>query len=159
MHTKGDNSTGLGTILLSIAAIALAGTVGTVGLMQQAGDFGPKVGDIVAFDPLRQFPRDMKAQIAAESAQAPSAGCLLDVRAMHAEGGSVVIEAKQPGERPSFRVHWAGQHTSDSRDCGSSAELVLDQDDIETLVMAAGGYGAVRQAQGAPLVRSGTSIP
>src|SRR6185312_10349716 len=99
-------------------------------------------GDIVAFDPLRRVSIDSTAQLVANAAQAPSAGCVLDVRAMYAGGGSVVVEAKQPGDRPRFRVHWAGQRTSDSRDCGDSAELLLDQDDIEALAMAAGGFGA-----------------
>lgn len=143
VQAKDSNSAGVGSILLSIAAIALAGAVGTVGLLQNVGDLGPKVGDIVTFDPLRRGAVDDKAQINATTAAAPSAGCVLDVRAMHAGGGSVVVEARQPGERPSFRVHWAGQRTSTSRDCGTSAELLLGPDDIEVLALAAGGYGAM----------------
>ena len=144
MQAKGSNSSGVGGALLGIAAFALAGMVGTLSLLREVGELGPKVGDIVAFDPLRQFSRDMKAQIAAMPADGGSgAACVLDVRAIHATGGSVVIEAKQPGTRTAYRVHWAGPRTSESAtDCGSSAELLLGLDDIETLAMAAGGYGA-----------------
>ncbi len=148
MQAKGGNSSGVGGMLLGVAAIALAGMVGTLSLLREVGELGPKVGDIVSFDPLRQFSRDMKAQIAAEPADGrPGATCVLDVRAIHATGGSVVIEAKQPGTRIAYRVHWAGPRTSEGgRDCGSSAELLLGLDDIETLAMAAGGYGAATGA-------------
>ena len=142
MQAKDSNSTGVGGVLLSLVAVILAGAIGTVSLVQNVGDLGPRVGDIVAFDPLRTASVDSTAQLPAVAAEASLAGCVLDVRAMHAGGGSVVIEAKQPGERPRFRVHWAGQRTSASRDCGNSAELLLNQDDIEALAMAAGGYGA-----------------
>jgi hypothetical protein len=158
VQAKDSNSLGVGSILLSIAAIALAGAVGTVSLLQNVGELGPKVGDIVQFDPSRRASVDDKAQIHARPALAQLAGCVLDVRAMHDGGGSVIVEAKEPGDRPSFRVHWAGQRTSNARDCGSSAELLLDQDDIETLAMAAGGYG-VSPKPGAPVSHARTSIP
>ena len=151
MQAKDSNSTGVGGVLLSLAAIVLAGTVGTVSLMQNVGDLGPKVGDIVAFDPLRRAAVDSTTPLVAVAAEEPLAGCLLDVRAMHAGGGSVVIEAKQPGDQPRFRVHWAGKRTSDSRDCGGSAELLLDQDAIEVLALAAGGFGALPHRPGAGL--------
>ena len=149
VQAKDSNSTGVGSVLLSLVAIILAGAVGTIGLVQNVGDLGPKVGDIVSFDPQRKASAGDKAQINATAAEAPLAGCVLDVRAMPAGGGSVIIEAKQPGDRPRFRVHWSGQHTSDSRDCGGSAELLLDQDDIEALAMAAGGFGAEPHMLGA----------
>ena len=159
MQAKDSNPTGVGSILLCLTAVVLAGAVGTVGLMQNLGDLGPKIGDIVTFDPLRWPPVNDKTQIDAASAEAPLAGCVLDVRAIRASGGSVVIEAKQPGDRPRYRVHWAGQRTSDSRDCGDSAELLLDQDDIEALAMAAGGFGASPHGMSdTRLARSGTAV-
>ena len=52
-------------VLLGIVAIALAGMVGTIGLIHQVGEFGPKVGDIVSFDPLDPISRDMHARLTA----------------------------------------------------------------------------------------------
>jgi hypothetical protein len=83
-------------ILLGIAAIALAGMVGTIGLIHQVGELGPKVGDMVSFDPLDPISRDMHARLPAMLADdRPGVACVLDVRAMHANGGSVVIEAHE----------------------------------------------------------------
>ena len=57
MRTNESKSSGLGSVLLGMAALALAGMVGTIGLIQQVGDLGPKVGDIISFDPQDSFPR------------------------------------------------------------------------------------------------------
>jgi hypothetical protein len=125
-----------------MTALALACMVGTIGLLHQVAEFGPKVGDIVTFDPLDPMSRDMKAQVTASPINQPGRTCLLDVRTMHAAGGSLVIEARMPQPQPGFRVHWAGGGSSDgSGNCGGSADLVIDQQDIEILAMAAGGFG------------------
>ena len=134
---------GIGTILLGMAAIALAGMVGTIGLIRQVGDIGPNVGDIVVFDPLDSMSRDMKARVTAvHTGSQHGVACVLDVRAMHAGGGSLVIESRQPMTTNGLRVHWAGARSADDgAGCGSSAELLLNQDDVEVLAMAAGGFG------------------
>jgi hypothetical protein len=148
---------GVGTILLAMAAIALAGMVGTIGLIRQVGDIGPTVGDIVAFDPLDSMSRDMKASVTAvRTGSQHGVACILDVRAMHAGGGSLVIESRQPATTNGLRVHWAGARTADdATSCGSSAELLLNQDDIEVLAMAAGGFG-VPSARGFHLWSAGS---
>jgi hypothetical protein len=144
MRVNDGKSSGLGTVLLSMAALALAGMVGTISLIHQVGELGPKVGDIISFDPLESMPRDMKARIAASLADDPrGTACTLDVRTIHANGGSLIIETRVPGTTPLYRVHWAGPRSSMSgADCGTSAELMLSQDDLEVLAMAAGGFGA-----------------
>jgi hypothetical protein len=143
MRANETKSGGAGTVLLSIAAVALAGMVGTIGLINQVGELGPKVGDLVAFEPMEQMSRDIRARIAAIPADdTPSVACVLDVRVMHADGGSVIIEAREPRSAFGYRVHWSGQHSSnDGADCGSSADLLVSLEDVETLAMAAGGYG------------------
>ena len=70
---------------------------------------------------------------------------------MHDHGGSLVIEARLPQIQRGFRVHWAGRHTSnDGADCGTSAELLVNQDDLEVMAIAAGGFGvaAAKLARG-----------
>jgi hypothetical protein len=54
----------------------------------------------------------------------------------------VVIEASQPQTNSGYRVHWAGASGSDEpAHCGASADLLLNREEIETLALAAGGYG------------------
>ena len=156
MRANDSNSSGAGTVLLSIAAIALAGMVGTIGLIHQVGELGPKVGDIVAFDPLDAMSRDMHARLPAITADnKPGVACVLDVRAMHANGGSVIIEGREPRTSFGYRVHWAGARSSnDGADCGSSADLMINLEDVEVLAMAAGGYGVPASKQSSILWRS-----
>lgn len=143
MRANDSNSSGLGTVLLGIAAVMLAGMAGTIGLVQHVGELGPKVGDIIAFDPLDSMARDMQARLPAMAAnETPGVACVLDVRTMHANGGSLIIEAREPGASFGYRVHWAGSRSSnDGADCGASADLLVNVQDIEVLAMAAGGYG------------------
>ncbi len=143
MRADHGNSSGIGTVLLSILAIALAGMAGTIGLIRSVSEFGPSVGDIVSFDPLDSMSRDIHARLAAMPADGkPGVACVLDVGAMHAGGGSVVIESRQLGTDLGYRVHWAGaQSSGDAADCGASADLLVSMEDIEVLAMAAGGYG------------------
>src|ERR1700723_3006141 len=143
MRANESKSSGLASVLLGTAALALAATVGAIDLLKHIGDFGPKVGDIVTFDPRESFSRDMRARIKAMSADAlHPTRCVLDVQAMHDHGGSLVIEARLPQIQRGFRVHWAGRHTSnDGAECGTSAELLVNQDDLEVMAIAAGGFG------------------
>jgi hypothetical protein len=143
MRANGGNSSGASSVILGVVVLGLAGTVGTIGLLRQVGEFGPKVGDIVSFDPHETLSPDMPAKIAATRASDRSEHtCILDISAMQASGGSVVIEARQPQTSSGYRVHWAGALSSDDpANCGASADLLLNQEDIEILALAAGGYG------------------
>ena len=47
MQANGRDLSGLTSVILGTVVIALAGMVGTIGLLRQAGELGPKVGDIV----------------------------------------------------------------------------------------------------------------
>lgn len=143
MRANDSKSSGIGTVLLGITAIMLAGMAGTISLIHQVGELGPKVGDIVSFDPLDPMSRDLRGRLPAIPADdRPGVACVLDVRTLHANGGSVVIEARAPRTTFAYRVHWAGSRSSDDgTNCGSSADLLVNLEDIEMLAMAAGGYG------------------
>ena len=149
MRANDSKSSGVGSVLLGVAAVMLAGMVGTIGLINQVGELGPKVGDIVSFDPLDPISRDMHARLPAIPVDdRPGVACALDVRVMHANGGSMIIEAHVPRSSFSYRVHYAGARSSnDSADCGSSVDLLVNQEDIEVLAMAAGGYGVPASKQ------------
>ena len=75
---------------------------------------------------------------------------------MHANGGSVIIEAREPRADFGYRVHWAGPRSSnDGTNCGSSADLLMNLEDIEVLAMAAGGYGVPAGKQAGILLAFG----
>jgi len=87
----------------------------------------------------------MSASLPAMSANGrPGVACVMDVRTIHANGGSVIIEAREPRAAFGYRVHWAGARSSDDgTNCGSTADLFMNLEDIEILAMAAGGYGVL----------------
>ncbi len=110
MRANDSKSSGAGSVLLGVVAIALAGMVGTIGLINQVGELSPKVGDIVSFDPTDSISRDMHALLPAMPADdRPGVACALDVRTIHANGGSLIIEAREPRTDFAYRVHWAGR--------------------------------------------------
>jgi len=142
-NTHEHKASGVITVLLGVAAIALAGMVGTIGLIRSVGELGPKVGDIVSFDSRDPMSRDMRARVSAIPADnLPGVACVLDVQTMHAGGGSLIVESRLSLNDYGLRVHWAGARSApDGTGCGSSADLLLNSEDLETLAMAAGGFG------------------
>ena len=51
----------------------------------------------------------------------------MDIRTIHANGGSVIVESRVPGPGRGYRLHWAGARSSNNAasDCGVSADLLL----------------------------------
>ena len=147
MRANDSKSSGIGTVLLGVTAVALAGMVGTVGLLQTVGDLGPKVGEIVSFDPMNAASRDMKVEITTVRADDRSGTtCVLDAGTMRANGGSLIVEARLPQTPTRFRVHWAGGGSSPgATNCGAAADLLLTQEDLDLIAMAAGGFGVVER--------------
>lgn len=140
------------TVLAIILAAPLTVCVGIVYLLH-AVELGPVVGDIVAFNSTAEL-RDL-TQLRIPAVYVPADGgakgalarsCVLSPSVMAASGGSLVIEAKEGARPPSYRVHWAGQHTDQgSSDCGASADLTVALSDIRVLANAAGGFGVDRK--------------
>ena len=61
---------------------------------------------------------------------------------MAANGGSMIIEAREETLPPRFQLHWAGQHTAKGLgDCGNAADLTLNRYDLQRLANSAGGFG------------------
>jgi hypothetical protein len=57
-----------------------------------------------------------------------------------------VVEQRFAGSRL-YRVHWAGQRTSnDTSDCGSAAELLVSRFDLQLLTNVVGGAGVEHRA-------------
>lgn len=120
--------------------VALLGIGGIIRLVQSAAELGPQVGDILTFEPGQRLAYDPPPQVTAARAGLPD--CTLDVAVLQRLGGSLVIEARTPLPDRLFHLRWAGSHTSNGlADCGHAAELVLDQEKLSVLALAAGGYG------------------
>jgi hypothetical protein len=158
VHHHQERFKGAYTVALIILLILLVGMVGLAGairLAQSAAELGPQVGDIVNFDPARRVPRDSPPGLTVNRDGASS--CVIDIRTLHRLGGSLVVESRTPRPNRAYRVHWAGKQSAEGTDnCGTSADLTLDDDTLDILAMAAGGFGASnRQPAAGQAWRSG----
>jgi hypothetical protein len=117
---------------LLVSGVAMVAAATTV-------DLGPKVGDILVFRAGARMPTDW--DFTARSATQPTATCTLRPEVMAVAGGSLVVEERNDKPR-TYRVHWAGNHTSPgATDCGATAELILQHADLQLLSNAVGGPG------------------
>ena len=129
--------------------------VGTIGLINQIDDFGPKVGDIVSFDPLDPMSRDMHARLPAMPVNEQAGRRLRPGRADHARQRRQRDRRVRETRGPASATGCTGPErtaATDGADCGASADLLVNLDDIEVLAMAAGGYGVLRPASMSPLL-------
>jgi hypothetical protein len=134
-HGKSHDLYGM---LTGLGLVGLAAVVTIANALRLENELLPRVGDIIAFDRTATVLRNAQTRITAM--RAGGSACELDVRAMWASGGSLLIEAAQFKPSLGFRVHWAGTRTSDGpTDCGTAADLLLTQNDINVLTFAAGG--------------------
>lgn len=145
----GDDHDGMAGWMPALAALPLLlfGVFSATLMMQREGG-RPMVGDIVVFEPGgpdREFWR-VAAVATLVSATGTGRTCVLNSSVMAATGGSLVVEARLPGESPRFRLRWAGPRTDDGvRDCGRMAELLVGRVDLRKLATAAGGFGVGRK--------------
>lgn len=100
------------------------------------------VGDIIVFEANPGSIIGMTPTSGRIAALRPNQfGCILDLDTLRRHGGSLVAEARVASEGQSYRLHWAGDRTApDSGDCGTSADLILDQSDLDRLASASGAY-------------------
>lgn len=132
----------LHTIFVIMAIVITAGLALTAGLVRLVDTLAPQIGDIIAFQ-ATPIPAVNTPSFTARRVIAPdSAPCMLDVETIQKSGGSLMVETSQFQPGRLFQVHWAGTRTSNSDDdCGSSADLLLNPNQIAALVFAAGGKG------------------
>jgi hypothetical protein len=146
MPTNDRKSVERYTAFMVIAALIMACILLMAGLLQLADGRAPETGDIIDF-PATRTPSLSTTSFAAKRAiAAGSMSCILDVQTMQRSGGSLVVETSKFNPSRIFQVHWAGPRTSsDHDDCGSSADLLLNGNQIAALVFAAGGKGVKGQ--------------
>ncbi len=132
-----------------MVVVITAGFLLMAGLLRLADRRAAQAGDIIAF-PATRVPSVSTAPFAARRAiVADSMTCVLDVQTMQKSGGSLVVEASRFDPGRIFRVHWVGVRTSSDRDdCGSSADLLLNSNQISALIFAAGGTGVEAHNRG-----------
>ena len=130
------------TAFMVMAVVTTAGFLLMAGLWQLADRRAAQTGDIIAFPATRVASVSTAFFAARRATVADSMTCILDVQTMQKSGGSLVVETSQFEPDRIFRVHWAGVRTSSDRDdCGSSADLLLNSNQISALIFAAGGTG------------------
>jgi hypothetical protein len=129
------------TVLLTVYFVAMC--------MLELERYGPDVGAIVVFRPSAQSKDMWRITASVDDTAGAALSCTLSPTAMAVGGGSLVVEARRMSSPPIYRVHWAGQSTSDdSGNCGRQADLVLSRSDLQKLANTAGGYGIGPKAMG-----------
>jgi hypothetical protein len=138
--TNDDKSNELYAALPGMGVIGLILVLTIVTTLRLVDHLGPRIGDIITFNPARQISPDLQERITVRPGDDLTAvPCILDPRTMMASGGSLVIKAVQLKPDPKYRVDWAGMRTSDGlTDCGVEAEFLLSQPDLVALLLAAG---------------------
>ena len=92
----------------------------------------PHVGDMIAFHPSGWTNAGKRLTVLTQAGKA----CLLELGTLRRSGGSFIIEG--PASDGGFVVHWAGPRTSRGKDdCGASADVILDAQQLELLSVAA----------------------
>jgi hypothetical protein len=128
-----------------MAIVIAAGFLLMAGLLRLTDRLAPQTGDIIAF-PATRMPTSTASFAARRAFVAAGMSCILNVQTMQRSGGSLVVETSQFEPHRIFRVHWAGVRTSSDPDnCGESADLLLNTNQISALVFAAGGTGTMAQ--------------
>jgi hypothetical protein len=140
--TKARKSVERYTVAVIMAVVITTGILLVAGLLPLADRTAAQTGDIIVF-PATRVPSISRASLTVRRAiVADSTSCILNVQTMQKSGGSLVVETAQFKPGLLFRVHWAGKRTSSDRDdCGRSADLLLNGNQISALIFAAGGTG------------------
>jgi len=130
----------------SLAALVAVGTA--VAMVRSADLPMARIGDIVAFN--QPMPANSGAEVVvvrvADDDTAQASRCVLDPAVLTGAGGSLVVEEQDWQGGRSYRVHWAGDRTATgAENCGASADLAINENDLTTLAIAAGGYGVINK--------------
>jgi hypothetical protein len=122
-----------------VGAVCVLGLVTTVNVVSKLTHH---LGDIVAFTASKRIPAGESTRLLVHRQN--QYGCVLDLNTLRRSGGSLIVE-NQLGTGRTFRVHWAGPHSSaGTADCGAQADLIVEKHDLDILALAAGGYGVGR---------------
>ena len=125
--------------LTAAAVVMMAASVITLVMLVATAFAPPRVGDIVLFKPGARVADSFT--VTAHRPGTSGSSCTLDPAVMVQGGGSLVVESRSVAAHD-YQVHWAGSRTAKGgHNCGQSADLVLRQADLQSLVNAMGGRG------------------
>ncbi len=131
---------------IAMVGVITVGILLTAGLSWLADSLGPQAGDIITFVATRAPSVSTGVITAGRAATSGRTSCILDEQTMQRSGGSLVVESARFAPKRTFQVHWAGARTSNGPDdCGSSADLLMNIDEVAALIFAAGGKGVKAQ--------------
>ena len=139
-------------VLLAVGAglLGMAALSGALGLADLVRVSGPAVGDVVAFDANFGVSADLPNRLSV--VRADGTPCQLDLDEMQFVHGSLVVHAATGESSHTYRLHWAGSHSSlGSGDCGASADIVASDSVMATLLAATGGVGVGPDKQVLPV--------
>ena len=133
--------------LSALVMMAIVGAMSTW-LVLKYDAARPSLGEMIVFLPSVPDTDPWRLSVSADALlgrEPRSGGCVFDPTVMAADGGSLIIEAREDVSPPRFRLHWAGGHTAKGQeDCGTQADVVLNRLDLQRLANAAGGFGVKR---------------
>lgn len=160
MRAKDQGSSGSIIAALVGLTVGLLALGGSIEIARMAAQIGPKVGDQVVFG------LDRKSQVASKEVltvtRTVGSSCRLDIALIQQFGGSLIVEERGPGPQRLYRVHWSGRATAaGGGNCGTAADLRLNETQLATLAEAAGGYGLSRSRLllSTPWATAGASVP
>jgi hypothetical protein len=132
----------LAPLVAGVLGVLILGT--TIEVVHRAASLGPKVGDMIAYHGERAVASDPSMRL--DIARADGKACVVDLATLRKGKGSLVVEERHPAPGRFYRVHWSGGPTSAGEtDCGDDADLILKNDTMAAMAMAAGGYGLQRR--------------
>ena len=103
-------------------------------------DLTTYIGEIVSFIPSTNPPVQDGVRLIVH--RRDQFGCILDLDVLRRSGGSLIVEGQVSEAVERYEVHWAGERTAaDTGNCGKSADLILDGEQLDILATGAGGYG------------------
>lgn len=127
-------------VAVGLALVGMATLNAMLGLHSLARVSGPAVGDIVAFDVDTPIPDTLPTQL--QVVRADGSPCQLDLTVMRQVHGSLVVDRTTNTAPLSFRLHWAGRHSSlGATDCGPTADITATDRVMAALLVATGGVG------------------
>ena len=121
-------------VAASVLGAGLAGNV--VGVYINSA---PQMGYIVAFEPSPAPVEDKNVRLVVS--RLDQVECVLDLNVIRQFGGSLFVENEVGPDASGYRVHWAGQRTTeDAEDCGKDTNFIVRRHDLDLLATVAGGY-------------------
>ncbi len=126
-------------LLVTALTVFVIGSA-VAGIVRQTAELGPKLGDIITFDPADEGPDTDGTVLTAT--RPDGTDCTLDVTTIRRSGGSFILEQRDAGPDLPWRAHWAGARTGDGpADCGAQADVIISSMNVTFLAAAAGGFG------------------